>query len=109
MPNLDCFKKVLNINKLNASETIFIDDSKQHIEGALKCGIKGYLFPQNYTILMRIWPKLESFLFFRNQLSFSLGDQKKRFWHFENFFQKKRFQNSLFPSSKILELKKRKD
>ena len=49
-PNLDCFKKVLNINKLNASETIFIDDSKQHIEGALKCGIKGYLFPQNYTI-----------------------------------------------------------
>ena len=49
-PNLDCFKKVLNINKLNASETIFIDDSKQHVEGALKCGIKGYLFPQNYTI-----------------------------------------------------------
>ena len=49
-PNVDCFKKVLNINKLNASETIFIDDSKQHIEGALKCGIKGHLFPQNYTI-----------------------------------------------------------
>ena len=49
-PKVDCFKKVLNINKLNASETIFIDDSKQHIEGALKCGIKGYLFPQNYTI-----------------------------------------------------------
>lgn len=49
-PKVDCFKKVLNINKLNASETIFIDDSKQHVEGALKCGIKGYLFPQNYTI-----------------------------------------------------------
>ena len=50
-PNLDCFKKVLNINKLNASETIFIDDSKQHIEGALKCGIKGYFFLK--TILFR--------------------------------------------------------
>ena len=49
-PNVDCFKTVLNINNLNASETIFIDDSIQHIEGALKCGIKGYLFPQNYTI-----------------------------------------------------------
>lgn len=49
-PNVDCFKKVLKFNKLNASETIFIDDSKQHVEGALKYGIKGYLFPQNYTI-----------------------------------------------------------
>ena len=49
-PNVDCFKTVLNINNLNASETIFIDDSIQHIEGALKCGIKAYLFPQNYTI-----------------------------------------------------------
>ena len=49
-PNVDCFKTVLEINNLNASETIFIDDSIQHIEGALKCGIKGYLFPQNYTI-----------------------------------------------------------
>ena len=49
-PNVDCFKTVLEINQLNASETIFIDDSIQHIEGALKCGIKAYLFPQNYTI-----------------------------------------------------------
>ena len=49
-PNVDCFKTVLNINNLNASETIFIDDSIQHIEGALKCGIKAYLFPQNYII-----------------------------------------------------------
>lgn len=49
-PNVDCFKTVLEINHLNASETIFIDDSIQHIEGALKCGIKAYLFPQNYTI-----------------------------------------------------------
>lgn len=49
-PNVDCFKTVLEINNLNASETIFIDDSIQHIEGAKNCGIKGYLFPQNYTI-----------------------------------------------------------
>ena len=49
-PNVDCFKTVLEINQLNASETIFIDDSIQHVEGALKCGIKAYLFPQNYTI-----------------------------------------------------------
>ena len=50
-PNVDCFKTVLEINQLNASETIFIDDSIQHIEGALKCGIKAYLFPK--TILFR--------------------------------------------------------
>ena len=49
-PNVDCFKTVLEINQLNTSETIFIDDSIQHVEGALKCGIKAYLFPQNYTI-----------------------------------------------------------
>ena len=49
-PNVDCFKTVLEVNQLNASETIFIDDSIQHIEGALKCGIKAYLFPQNYAI-----------------------------------------------------------
>ena len=55
-PNVDCFKTVLEINQLNSSETIFIDDSIQHIEGALKCGIKAYLFQQ--TILLDWLPDI---------------------------------------------------
>ena len=39
-PNFDCFQFVLEENKLLASETLFIDDSVQHVEGASKLGIK---------------------------------------------------------------------
>jgi len=41
-PNADCFEFVLNSNNLEASETLFIDDSIQHIEGAKKIGLKTY-------------------------------------------------------------------
>ncbi len=39
-PNSDIFNFVLNKHNLNPEETLFIDDSPQHIEGALKTGIK---------------------------------------------------------------------
>ncbi len=38
-PDAACFRYVLEKNKLQASETLFIDDSLQHIEGAQACGI----------------------------------------------------------------------
>ncbi|HTA61066.1 MAG TPA: HAD family phosphatase [Bacteroidia bacterium] len=38
-PDTACFLQVLNDNKLKLEETIFIDDSIQHIEGAKKVGI----------------------------------------------------------------------
>ena len=41
-PNADCFQYVLETNSLKPSETLFIDDSMQHIEGALKLKIRAY-------------------------------------------------------------------
>lgn len=39
-PDTEIFEFVLKENKLKPEETLFIDDSPQHIEGALKTGIK---------------------------------------------------------------------
>jgi glucose-1-phosphatase len=50
-PNKDCFEMVLQESNLVPSETIFIDDSIQHIEGAKKTGIKAYLMGQNSSII----------------------------------------------------------
>ncbi len=39
-PNEEVFEYVLNQNNYVAEETLFLDDSIQHIEGAKQCGIK---------------------------------------------------------------------
>ena len=49
-PHAICFEKVLKEQQFNPKETLFIDDSTQHIEGAKNCGIKAVLFPQNGII-----------------------------------------------------------
>jgi FMN phosphatase YigB (HAD superfamily) len=41
-PNTEIFEYVLAENNLIPAETLFIDDSVQHIEGALKTGIKAH-------------------------------------------------------------------
>ena len=41
-PDTEIFEYVLKENNLKPEETIFIDDSPQHIEGALKIGIKAH-------------------------------------------------------------------
>jgi len=41
-PNPDVFQHVLIQNNLNPNETLFIDDSLQHIEGARSVGIHAY-------------------------------------------------------------------
>lgn len=46
-PDTACFLQVLNENKLNTEETIFIDDSIQHIEGAKKAGITAHFLEKN--------------------------------------------------------------
>ncbi len=38
-PNKEAFQFVLDQNNFRAEETLFLDDSLQHIEGATKCGI----------------------------------------------------------------------
>jgi FMN phosphatase YigB (HAD superfamily) len=54
-PNLNIFEQVIKENSLNPSETLFIDDSPQHIEGAKKAGLQ--------TLLMDVHPeKLNDFL-----------------------------------------------
>lgn len=49
-PNTDIFEFVLNENNLIAEETLFIDDSFQHIEGALTLGIKAMLLEKNNEV-----------------------------------------------------------
>lgn len=42
-PDIEIFNKVLSENNLNSAQTLFIDDSAQHIESAGKTGIQTYL------------------------------------------------------------------
>lgn len=54
-PNVNIFEQVIKENNLSPSETLFIDDSPQHIEGARKAGL--------HTLLMDDHPeKLRDFL-----------------------------------------------
>ncbi len=54
-PNVNIFEQVLKENDLDPSETLFIDDSPQHIAGAKKAGL--------HTLLMDVHPeKLNEFL-----------------------------------------------
>ncbi|MGZ3864120.1 MAG: HAD family hydrolase [Bacteroidia bacterium] len=41
-PNAECFELVLSENNLKPEETVFIDDSIQHVEGAKKTGIQAH-------------------------------------------------------------------
>ena len=50
-PNASCFKKVLSENNLSIKETLFIDDSIQHINTAKKMEINTYLMEQNKSII----------------------------------------------------------
>lgn len=50
-PESRIFEMVLEENNLQASETLFIDDSKQHIEGAKAVGISAELLSQNDSII----------------------------------------------------------
>jgi glucose-1-phosphatase len=49
-PDKEIFEHVLLKNKLNPSETVFIDDSIQHVKGAGECGINGYLLRPDMEI-----------------------------------------------------------
>ncbi len=49
-PDKEIFELLLNENKLNPIETVFIDDSLQHVQGAGACGINAYLLPQNMEV-----------------------------------------------------------
>ncbi len=50
-PDKKIFEFVLRENNLDPSETFFIDDSPQHVEGARSAGIDAYLLKKRETIL----------------------------------------------------------
>jgi glucose-1-phosphatase len=49
-PDKKIFELVLEENALLPEETVFIDDSIQHVQGAGACGIRSYLLPKNTEI-----------------------------------------------------------
>lgn len=49
-PDAEIFETVLRENDLRVSEVVFIDDSKQHVEGALKLGIDARLLEKGVDI-----------------------------------------------------------
>ena len=50
-PDAEIFELVVQENKLRKEETLFIDDSIQHIEGAKKTGLNALLLEKEKTIL----------------------------------------------------------
>jgi HAD superfamily hydrolase (TIGR01509 family) len=49
-PHVTTFLKVIEENGLVPSETLFIDDSYQHIEGAMKAGLQTFFLKKGSTI-----------------------------------------------------------
>jgi len=49
-PDPKIFRNVLTQNNLNPKETVFIDDSIQHVKGAGECGLNAYLLPKGMEI-----------------------------------------------------------
>ncbi len=50
-PNVDAFLYILKDQNLDPKETLFIDDSPQHIEGARKAGLNAYWLEKGNEIL----------------------------------------------------------
>lgn len=49
-PEPEIFEMVLRENGLKPEETVFIDDSVQHVKAAGYCGINAYLLPKNMEL-----------------------------------------------------------
>jgi glucose-1-phosphatase len=49
-PDSEIFQHVLGIHGLDPAETVFIDDSIQHVKGAGECGINAYLLPKGMEV-----------------------------------------------------------
>jgi putative hydrolase of the HAD superfamily len=49
-PKEEGFRRIIQEQQLNPAETLFIDDSPQHIEGARRCGLQAYHLQDGETI-----------------------------------------------------------
>lgn len=54
-PKVEAFRFVLADQNLNPSETLFIDDTTRHIEGAKKTGLHTYLLPKGEDVCDKKW------------------------------------------------------
>lgn len=59
-PDTEIFEFVLRENGLDPSETLFIDDTQKHVDGARKCSIEAHLLPAGKDIA-RLIEKLTGF------------------------------------------------
>ena len=50
-PDTEIFEYVIRENNLNPPETLFIDDSLQHVEGAMKTGLRAFHLNGGKTIM----------------------------------------------------------
>ena len=55
-PKAEGFQKIMQEQQLNPAETLFIDDSPQHVEGARHCGLQAYHLQDGESIeFIDIW------------------------------------------------------
>lgn len=55
-PKAEGFQKIMQEQQLNPAETLFIDDSPQHVEGARRCGLQAYHLKDDEKIeSLNIW------------------------------------------------------
>lgn len=54
-PDAEIFQAVIDENELNASETLFVDDTAKHVAGAQSVGLQAHLLPpgKDITALLR--------------------------------------------------------
>ncbi len=56
-PDAEIFNKVMSENKLSYAETVFIDDSIQHVEGASRAGLNALHLDLHKTVLEKFLPE----------------------------------------------------
>ena len=55
-PKKEGFQRIIQEQQLNPADTLFIDDSPQHVEGARKCGLQAYHLQDEESIeFLNIW------------------------------------------------------
>ncbi len=55
-PKVEGFQRIMQEQQLNPAETLFIDDSPQHVEGARRCGLQAYHLQDERSIeFLDIW------------------------------------------------------
>ncbi len=59
-PDTKIFQKIIKENHLNPTQTIYFDDTPEHIDAAKRLGIQSYLYPQNKPLqeILKYIPQL---------------------------------------------------